>query len=216
MIEEFIFVLSHLHKNYNDGSLVLGHELLLLACSQCCRKRGGARGSRCMGPTSLDKLPACTTQTLECAVRGTDTTHLECLVWAVFDNIMGLGETPTLSRIETYQQIVGRLATKVYKGQHMCCPVHTSTSFGAEQTKAKSEDPERKKPIKSPSYFMTRDVREEFAGSYSTFKEKQDISSNGQSLAQSVDLNSQGMKWMKKCQCSYEDAQLDFWLLLRP
>ena len=40
MIEEFAFVLCHLHKDDHDGSLVLGHELLLLAHSQCCRKRG--------------------------------------------------------------------------------------------------------------------------------------------------------------------------------
>ena len=31
-----------------------------------------------------------------------------------------------------------------------------------------------------------------------------------------VNPNIQGMKWMKERQCSYSDAQLGFWLLLRP
>ena len=33
---------------------------------------------------------------------------------------------------------------------------------------------------------------------------------------QPVDPNIHGMKWMKEHQRSYRDAQLDFWLLLRP
>ena len=97
MVEEFTFILCHLHKNDQDGALVLGHELLLLACSRCCRKRG----SCCAGPTPLDRLPACTFETLEHAVLVTDTIQLECLAWAVFDIIMGPGETPPLSGIET-------------------------------------------------------------------------------------------------------------------
>ena len=73
MVKEFVFVLCHLHKNDWDGPLVLGHELLLLACSRCCRKRG----PHCAGPTPLDKLPACTFETLEHAVLVTDTIQLE-------------------------------------------------------------------------------------------------------------------------------------------
>ena len=101
MVEEFAFVLCHLHKDDHDGSLVLGHELLLLACNRCCWKRGGARGSCRTGPTPLDRLPACTFKTLEHAVRAADTIQLEHLAWVVFDNIMGLGETPPLSGLET-------------------------------------------------------------------------------------------------------------------
>ena len=40
-----------------------------------------------------------------------DTIQLERLAWAVFDNIMGPGEAPPLCRFETYDQIVGRLAS---------------------------------------------------------------------------------------------------------
>ena len=41
MIEEYAFILSHLCINDCNGLLVLGHELLLLVHSRCCRKRGG-------------------------------------------------------------------------------------------------------------------------------------------------------------------------------
>ena len=65
---------------------------------------------------------------------------------------------------------------------------------------------------------MTWDVREEFRGLYSAYKEKQDIAERDQLYAPTrpVDPNTQGMKWMKKRQCSYRDIQLEFWLLLRP
>ena len=53
MIEEFAFILCHLPKDDRDGALVLGHELLLLAHSCCCRKRGSCHA----GATLLDRLP---------------------------------------------------------------------------------------------------------------------------------------------------------------
>ena len=55
MLEEFAFILCHLRKDDQDGAMVLGHELLLLARSHCHRKRG----SRHTGATPLDKLPVC-------------------------------------------------------------------------------------------------------------------------------------------------------------
>ena len=168
MVEEFTFVLCHLHKNDHDGALVLGHELLLLAHSQCCQKRG----SCCAGPTPLDRLPACTFKTLERTVLATDTTQLERLGWVVFDNIMGPGKAPPLSRLEMYNQIIGRLAGKPYKGLHMRCPARTSTSFGAEVTKVRPEGPDSKKRAKPRRYTMMQDMREEFAGSYSALKER--------------------------------------------
>ena len=218
MVKEYAFVLCHLRRDDRNGFLVLGHELLLLVCSQCCQKRGGGRGSCRTGPTPLDTLPACTFQTLEHAVRAADTIQLERLVWAVFDNIIRLGKVPPLSRLETYSQIVGCLAGKAYKGLHMRCPACTSASFGAEVTRARPEGPDPKKPRKLQHYSMTRDVRKEFVGSYSALKEKQDWAGEDQSSApvHPVDPNIQGMKWMKEHQCSYRDVQLDIWLLLRP
>ena len=96
--------------------------------------------------------------------------------------------------------------------------MHTSASFGAEVTKARPEGPDSKKHAKPQRYTMTRDVREKSVGSYSALKEKQDVAGRDQSLAPThpVDPNIQGMKWMKEHQCSYNDIQLGFWLLLRP
>ena len=214
MLEEFAFILCHLRKDDQDGAMVLGHELLLLACSRFHRKRG----SRHPGATSLDKLPACSYQTLEHAMLAPDTIQLEHLAWAVFDNIMGPGEAPPLCGFETYDQIVRCLASKAYKGVHMCCPARTSTSFGTEATTATVENPESKKSTGPPRYTMTWDVREEFRGSYSAYKEKQDTAGKNQSYAPThlVDPNTQGMRWMKERQRSYKDIQLEFLLLLRP
>ena len=166
----------------------------------------------------LDQLPACTFETLEHAVLVTDAIQLERLAWAVFDNIMGLGETPPLSGLETYNQIIRCLSGKIYKGLHTRCPACTSASFGTEVAKARLGDPDSKKCTKPRRYTMMQDVREEYAGSYSALREKQSIAGRDQSSASMppVDPNSQGMKWMKECQHSYRDVQLDFWLLLGP
>ena len=170
MVEEFAFILCHLPKDDWDGALVLGHELLLLAHSHCRWKRG----SRHAGATPLDRLPACSFQTLERAILAPDTIQLERLAWAVFDNIMGPGEAPPLCGFETYDQIIRCLASKAYKGLHMCCPARTSTSFGTEVTTSTVVNPESRKNTNPLHYSMTRDVREEFRGSYSAYKEKQD------------------------------------------
>ena len=214
MVEEYAFILCHLCKDDQDGALVLGHELLLLARSRCHRKRGSHRA----GATPLDRLLTCSFQALECTMLAPDTIQLERLAWAVFDNIMGPGEVPPLGGFETYDQIVGHLASKAYKGVHMRCPARTSTSFGAEVTTSKMASPDSRKSTRPRRYTMTRDVREDFMGSYSTFKEKQDIVERDQLYAPMcpVDPNTQGMKWMKQCQHSYRDVQLEFWLLLRP
>ena len=73
MLEEFAFILCYLCKDDQDGAMVLGHELLLLAHSRCHRKRGSHRP----GATSLDKLPACSYQTLERTMLAPDTIQLE-------------------------------------------------------------------------------------------------------------------------------------------
>ena len=171
MVEEFAFILCHLSKDDRDGALVLGHELLLLAHSRCRRKRGSRRA----GATPLDRLPICSFQTLEHTILAPDTIQLERLAWAVFDNIMGPDEAPPLCGFETYDQIIRCLASKAYKELHMCCPAHTSASFGAEVTTSTVVNPESRKNTKPPRYSMTRDVREEFRGSYSAYKEKQTL-----------------------------------------
>ena len=94
--------------------------------------------------------------TLEHAMLVPDTIQLEHLAWAVFDNIMGPGEAPPLSGFETYNQIIGCLASKAYKGVHMHCPAHTSASFGAEVTTPRMGSPDSKKSTRPWHYTMTR------------------------------------------------------------
>ena len=123
-------------------------------------------------PYPLDRLLACTLETLECAVLVTDTIQLERLAWVVYDNIMVPGKTPPLSRLETNNQIIGHLSGKAYKGLHMHCPARTSASFGVEVAKAGLEGLDSKKHTKPRSYTMMQDVREEFSGSYSALRGK--------------------------------------------
>ena len=86
---------------------------------------------------------------------------------------MGPGEAPPLSRLEMYSQIIGHLAGKVYKGQHVRCPAWTPASFGVEATsRARPGGPELKKPGRPQCYSMMQDVRKAFAGSYCTLKER--------------------------------------------
>ena len=163
--------------------------------------------------------PACTFETLEHVVWAADTIQLERLAWAVFDNIMGPGEMPLLSRLETYSQILGCLAGKAYKGLHIHCPACTSALFGVEvTTRSRSGGLDPRNLGRPQHYSMTRDVRKDFAGSYSTLKEKQDCAGGDESLAQvqPVDPNIHGMKWMRQHQRSYRNMQLEYWLLLRP
>ena len=104
MIEEYVYILHHLLVNDQDRALVLGHELLLLAHSRCCRKRGGVQGLHGTGPTLIDHLPACSLDALEHVVYMKDTIKLEHLAWAVFDYLMGPGKSLTLSGFENYSQ----------------------------------------------------------------------------------------------------------------
>ena len=38
MLKEYIYILGNLHDEDRDGHVVLGHEMLLLVSSHCCRK----------------------------------------------------------------------------------------------------------------------------------------------------------------------------------
>ena len=101
----------------------------------------------------------------------------------------------------------------------MHCPVHTSTSFNTEEkVKVKAVVKVPEKPMEPQQYSMTRDVHEEFTGSYSTLKDKHQLAGGDQAAEECVQpLNpqTQALKWMKECQCLYTDEQLDFWLLLQ-
>ena len=117
MLEEYMYILSRLCADDQDGQMVLEHELLLLACSRCYIKRGGGRGSCHAGTLSLDHLPSCARDTLECAVCSIkDTISLEHLAWAVYDNQLGLGKSPSLSSFESYGQVLQNLVDKAFRG----------------------------------------------------------------------------------------------------
>ena len=201
MIEEYVYILFHLHVDDHDGLLVLGHELLLLAHSRCCRKRGGGWGLHRMSPTPLDRLPACTLKTLKCVVQAKDTIQLEHLAWGVFDNVMG--KMPQLSGFETYSQILRCLVDKAYKGLQMHCTVCISALFGIEVTIIRliPGGPEPQKSARPERYSSTRDAIKELRGSYSALKDKQDSVGGDQASAevvQTADPNIHALKWMKE------------------
>ena len=183
-----------------------GHKLLLLTYNRCCRKRGGTRAPCCPGMQSLDHLSACARDTLECAVCSTkDTIALECLAWAIYDNQLGPWKSPSLSGFESYRQVLQHLVDKVFRGLQACCLACTSAVFKPVE-RVKLVVTVLQKAPQTEKYPMTRDEWEEFAGG--------DQVARG--WEQLLDPGTDALKWMKEYQCSYTDAQLDFWLLLRP
>ena len=95
--------------------MVLGHELLLLAHSRCCRKRGGGWVPRHTGVQPLNSLPACSRDTIEHTACSTkDTIALKCLAWAMYNNQFGPGRLPSLSSMESYGQVLQYLVDKAF------------------------------------------------------------------------------------------------------
>ena len=206
ILEEYVYILSRLCVDDQDGQMVLGHELLLLACSRCCRQRGGGQASYCTGTLSLDHLPACSRDTLEHTVRSTkDTIALECLAWAVYNNQLGLGKSPSLSGFESYGQVLQHLVDEALEDYRHCCLACTSVMFKPVERVKSVVTVLWKAPL-TERYPMMRDVQEELAGG--------DQAARG--WEQPLDLEVDALKWMKEYQHSYTDVQLYFWLLVRP
>ena len=157
---------------------------------------------------SLDHLSTCSRDTLECTAHSTkDTIALEHLARAIYNNQLGPGRSPSLSGIESYGQVLQHLVDKAFRGLHARCPAHTSAVFKpVEKERVKSVVTVPQKYPWTEKYHMTRDVREEFAGVYQAAGEEE----------QPLDPVNDALRWMKECQHSYMDVQLDFWLLLRP
>ena len=136
-----------------------------------------------------------------------DTMALEHLAWAMYDNQLRLGKLLSLSSFESYGQVLQCLVDKAFRGLQACCLACTSAVFKpVEKVKVKSVVNVPQKAPWTERYPMTRDVWEEFAGG--------DQVARG--WEQPLDPETDASKWMKEHQCSYTDAQLDFWLLLRP
>ena len=188
--------------------MVLAHEMLLLVHNRCRRKRGGGQGPCHTGVQPLDSLPAFSTDTIECAAHSAkDTIALECLVWAVYDNQLGPGKSLSLSGMESYGQVLQCLVDKVFQGLQACCPVCKSAMFKLiEKEKVKSVVMVPQKPQWPERHSMMRDMRKEFV--------RGDQVARG--WEQPLDPEVDTMRWMKEHQHSCMDAQLDFWLLLRP
>ena len=203
MLEEFVYILGCLHEDDRDGCVVLGHELLLLTCSRCCSKRGGGRGSCCSSVLSINLLPACSSDTLEHTVcMSKDTMSLECLAWAVYDNLLVPRKSLSLSGFKSYGQVVQCLVDNVYRGLHSHCPACTSALFKTAG-RLKSVVMVLWKSPQARGFPMMKDMWEEFA--------KEDQATGGQ-----LDPAVNALKWMWEWQCSYTDEQLSFWLLLWP
>ena len=199
ILEEFVYILGLLHKD-RDRHMVLGHELLLLTCSRCCSKRRGGRGLCHISALSIDLLPACSLDTLECTVWALkDTMSLECLTWEVYNNLLVPGQSLLLSGFNSYGQVVQHLVDKVYKGLHSQCLSHTSAVFepyGESQIHCHG-------PAKILTSRRTQnDVGHEFA--------------KGDQATGQLDPVLDALKWMWECQCFYTEEQLNFWILLWP
>ena len=82
----------------------------------------------------------------------------------------------------------------------MHCLVCTSALFKPEGRLKSMVTVPRKSP-QTAKFPMMRDVWEEFA--------KEDQATRGQ-----LDPEVDALKWMRECQCSYTDAQLNFRLIL--
>ena len=158
VLEEYVYILGQLHEDDRDGLVVLGHELLLMVHSRCCRKRGGGRTAHCPAALSLDHLPACSINTLEHAVCPTKyTVALECLAWAIYDNLLGPGRSPSLSGYESYGHVLQGLLDKVFRGLQARCSARTSAIFKPEE-RMKSVVMVPQKSLWTEKFPMTRDV----------------------------------------------------------
>ena len=171
--------------------LVLGHKLLLLVWSRCCNKRGWGRGGCHTSVLLMDHLPACSPDTLECIICPgfrrhyiSGTPH----AWAVYNNFLVPGQSPQLSGVKSYGQVVQYLVEKVYKGLHCQIPVHTSAVFECTgRLRISGHCPTWMQPEQSVNKFQAspptsggiqhdvQDVREEFSM-------MQDIQESGKSM----------------------------------
>ena len=198
MLEQYMYILSRLCTDDRDGQIVLTHELLLLVCSRCCRKRGGGQGPHCTGTQPLDSLPACSRDTIEHTACSTkDTIALECLAWAVYDNQLGLGRLPSLSGMESYGQVLWHLVDKAFQGLQVCCLAHMSAMFKLiEKEKVKSVVMVLQKLQWPERYSMMRDMWREFTR----------MNQAARGWEQALDPEVNAMRWMKEHQHSYMDA----------
>ena len=127
----FTYWASWLCTDDRDGLMVLGHKLLLLACTaDAVEREEEAEDHATPLSLALDYLPVCSTDTLEHAIpTPKDTISLKHLVWAVYDNLLVPGKSPSLSGYESYGQVLQHLLDNVFRGLHVRCLACTSALF---------------------------------------------------------------------------------------
>ena len=129
MIDEYFYIMGHLRPEDCDSHVMLGHELLLLMQSHCYKKWGGGRHC-CSSMQVADNLSSYWSDTLDHVTWAfNDSMALECLAWAVYDNI----RVPQLTSLESFDQIIECLVEKAYEGLHVWHSAHTSAVFKREE-----------------------------------------------------------------------------------
>ena len=207
-MEEFFYMTHDLMDQDRDGHVILSYELMIEAEHQFRVKRGGGIGCRCPSPSSSN-APPYSWDTLECiAWSEQDSKTLERLVWSVYDGLLSPGPTPKLMGPETYNQVTRCLATKVFRGLQVCCPVRTSAQF---------DEPSPVRKVRSVVFAQppSESVRKTEVMNMATQKrEGMEGGAVGGDAEVNTDQDIHPMEWMRNRQHCYDDEMINFWLLL--
>ena len=207
IMEEFFYISHDLTEQDRDGRVVLSYELMMEAEHQFRIKWGGGIGC-CRPSSSSGSTPPCSQEMLErVSWSKPDSKTLECLVWSVYDGLLSPGPTPKLMGPESYNQVTRCLATKVFRGLQVHCPVRTSAQF--------DEPP----PVKVRSVVFAPPLSEIARKTEAMDTASQNVESTEEGAVGGevgVDLDRHTMTWMHNRQCCYDDKMINFWPLLCP
>ena len=190
-----------------DGCVVLSYKLMMEAEHQFRIKRGGGLG--CHHPSSsFYNAPPCSRKILQCiAWSKPDSKTLERLVWSVYNGLLSPGPTPKLLGPESYNQVARHLATKIFRGLQVCCPVRTSAQF---------DEPT---PVRAQSVVFAPPLSEIARNTEAMDMASQKVESAKEGAVGGevdVDPNRHPMAWMHNHQQCYDDEMISFWPLLCP
>ena len=193
-----------------DGRVVLCYELMIEAERHFRIKQGGGTG-RCHPTSTTSNATPCPPDKLEdVAWNKPDSKTLERLVWSVYDGILLPGPMPKLTGPESYNQVTRRLATKVFRGVQVRCPMRTSAQFD-------EPSPVRVRSVVFAVPPSGVAKSSEATEAMDTSPRKVDPTLEGAVGGQiEEDPNTHPMAWMRDRQNSYSDEEIHFWPLLRP
>ena len=209
-MEEFFHISHDLTEMDRDGRVVLCYELMIEAERRFRIKRGGGVGHRRPTSTTSNAIPCPPDKLEDVAWNEPDSKTLERMVWSVYDGILSPGPTPKLTGPETYNQVTRRLASKVFRGVQVRCPMRTSAQFD-------EPSPVRVRSVvfAVPPSGAAKSL--EAADAMDTSPRKVDQTLEGAVGGQiEEDPNTHPMAWMRDRQNSYSDEEIHFWPLLRP